>query len=69
MTQSMRRKQGSVMLDETALKHWVAMVFNQLENQSSLHMSVLINSSGIIHFSGAPSGWLKMVPTDIRGIQ
>lgn len=53
------------MLDETALKHWVAIVVNKLENQSSLQMSLLINSSGIIHFSGASSGWLKMVSADI----
>ena len=43
-------------LDEPALKHWVAIVFNELENQNSLQMSLLINSSGIIHFSGASSG-------------
>jgi len=59
------RKQGDVMLDETVLEHWVAIIFNQLESQCSLQMLFIINSSEIIHFSGTSSNWLKMVLTDI----
>lgn len=63
MTGSMRRKQDGAMLDETVPKHCVAMVFNQLENQNGLQMSIFTNS-GIIHFFGNSSGRLKMAPAD-----
>lgn len=62
MTASMRRKRDGVMLDQTVLKHCIAMA--HLENQSGLQMSIFTNS-GIIHFLRNSSGWLKMASADV----